>query len=81
MNLNCNMYTPSKELFARMKWIPFQERFKYFRCIFVFKCLNNLSSDFHKDVFQEVSTLHNFNPRQCARHDLIYVILNSLRMQ
>ena len=36
MILNCNMYIPSKELFARMKWIPFQERVKYFRCLFVF---------------------------------------------
>lgn len=71
MILNCNMYTPSKELFTRMKWIPFQERVKYFRCIFVFKCLNDLSSDFHKDVFQEVSTQHNFYTRQCTRHDLI----------
>ena len=71
MILNCNIYTPTKKLFTRIKWIPFQERVRYFRCIFVFKCLNNLSSDFHKDFFKEISNLHNFNTRQSARNDLI----------
>ena len=78
MILNCNIHTPSKEIFQRMKWLPFNERVKYFKCVYVFKCVNNLSSDYYNDVFKEVSSMHDFNTRQCANHHLI---LNKCRTE
>ena len=69
--LNCNMYTSSNELFTRLKWMPFKKRVEYFRCIFVFKCLHNLSADCFQNAFNEISKAHNINTRQSANHDLV----------
>ena len=46
MILNANCYTPSSERFKRLNLLPLQKRVMYFRCIFIFKCINDLSSDF-----------------------------------
>ena len=71
MILNANFYTPSSELFKRLNLLPFQKRVMYFRCIFIFKCINDLSSDFFKDTFLDVSLSHSFNTRYSTRGNLI----------
>ena len=71
MILNANFYTPSSELFKRLNLLPFQKRVMYFRCIFIFKCINDLSSDFFKDTFLDVSLSHSFNTRYSTRGNLL----------
>ena len=68
--LNCNMYTSSKGLFLRLKWLPFKQRVQYFRCLFVYKCINNISSDFYSDVFKPVSEIHQINTRSSSNNNL-----------
>ena len=29
------MYTSSKEMFSKLKWMPFKQRVQYFKCLFV----------------------------------------------
>ena len=55
----------------RLNLLPFQKRVMYFRCIFIFKCINDLSSDFFKDTFLDVSISHSFNTRYSTRGNLI----------
>ena len=52
--LKCNMFTSSKEMFSKLKWMPFKQRVQYFKCLFVFKCINNLSSEFYADIFKPI---------------------------
>ena len=68
--LNCNMYTSSKELFLRLNLLPFYQRVQYFRCLFVYKCINNISSDFYVDVFKPVSEIHDRNTRFSCNNNL-----------
>ena len=60
----------SSELFKRLNLLPFQKRVTYFRCIFIFKCINDLSSDFFKDTFLDVLFRHSFNTRYSTRGNL-----------
>lgn len=68
--LNCNMYTSSKEMFLRLNWLPFYQRVQYFRCLFVYKCINNISSDFYVDVFKPISEIHDRNTRFSSNNNL-----------
>ena len=68
--LKCNMFTSSKEMFLQLKWLPFYQRVQYFRCIFVFKCINNLSSEFFKDIFKPVSEMHDRHTRSSSNNNL-----------
>ena len=68
--LMCNIYTPSKDLFSRLRWQPFTQRIVYFRAVFVYKCLNNISARYYDDYFHEISETHTINTRQSSRHDL-----------
>ena len=69
--LRCNIYSPSKEMFSSLNWIPFRYRITYFRYIFVYKCCQGLSPDYYSNYFQELSRKHDQNTRQAARHDLV----------
>ena len=68
--LKCNMFTSSKEMFLQLNWLPFYRRVQYFRCIFVFKCINNLSSEFFKDIFKPVSAMHDRHTRSSSNNNL-----------
>ena len=51
--------------------MPLKKRVEYFRCIFIYKCLNDLSADSFKNVFKVISKVHDINTRQSANHDLV----------
>ena len=67
MILNANFYT----LLSVLIYYRFKKRVMYFRCIFIFKCINDLSSDLFKDTFLDVSLSHYFNTRYSTRGNLI----------
>ena len=69
--LKCNMYKPSKEMFAELKWLPFNLRVTYFKCVFMFKCLKGLSSNFYCNTFKFACNSHNFNTRFSANNNVI----------
>ena len=62
------MFTSSKEMFLQLKWLPFKQHVQYFRCLFVFKCINNISSDFYSDVFKPVSEIHDRATRSSSNN-------------
>ena len=68
--LETNYFTPSIQLFNRLDMLSYEKRVMYFRCIFVYKCLNNLSSDFFQNKFQYISEVHNLNTRSAANQNL-----------
>ena len=70
MILKCNLFTPSKEVFHRLKWLPFNHRVMYFKCVFMFKRLNRLSSNFYSDTFLLASSTHNYHTRYAANINL-----------
>ena len=70
MILNCNVFTPSKEMFLQLKWMPFKQRVQYFRCLFVYKCINKISSDFYADIFKPLSEMHDINTRSSSNQNL-----------
>ena len=69
--LKCSFYTPSKEMFHKLKWLPFNDRVTYFKCVFMYKCINGLSSQFYRDVFEFACNSHYFNTRYAANDNLI----------
>ena len=69
--LKCNFYTPSKEMFHELNWLPFNDRVTYFKCIFMYRCINGLSSEFYRDMFTFASNSHSFNTRYAAKDNLI----------
>ena len=71
MILNVNYFTPSIELFKDLNWLPFHKRVMYFRCVFIHKCLNNLSSEFFSNTFLDVSITHSFNTRHAVNGNLV----------
>ena len=91
MILNASFYTPSIDLFKRLNILPFHKRVMYFRCIFIYKCINDLSADFFKDTFLNVSSTHAINTRystngnlvlpkcntECFKRSFIYAAINS----
>ena len=64
------MFTSSKEMFLQLNWLPFYQRVQYVRFIFVFKCINNLSSEFYKDIFKPVSEMHDRHARSSSNNNL-----------
>ena len=68
--LKCNMFTSSKEMFSKLKWMPFKQRVQYFKCLFVFKCINNLSSEFYADIFKPISEIHGRDTRSSSNNNL-----------
>ena len=71
MILCCDFHTPSKEMFSQLKWLPFNDRVTYFKCVFMYKCIHHLSSNFYHDSFVFVSDTHSFNTRHAANLNLI----------
>ena len=68
--LKVNILTPSEQLFRNLEWLSYPQRVMYFRCIFIFKTLNKLSSDFFNDNFKFVSEKHNVNTRSATNLQL-----------
>ena len=54
---------PSLPLFIKLNWLPIYERIKYFRCLTVFKTLDNLAPSFLQDLVTPFNTVHNFKTR------------------
>ena len=69
--LKCSFYTPSKEMFHKLKWLPFNDCVTYFKCVFMYRCINGLSSQFHRDMFEFACNSHYFNTRYAANDNLI----------
>ena len=69
--LKCSFYTPSKEMFHKLKWLPFNDRVTYFKCVFMYRCINGLSSQFYRNVFKFASNSHSFNTRYAKNDNLI----------
>ena len=77
MILNASFFTSSDDLFKRLNILPFHKRVVYFRCIFIHKCIHDLSSDFFKNKFLEVSSVHSFNTRHSTNRNLIFPKCNT----
>ena len=61
--LDADYKAPSLPLFIKLNWLPIYECIKYFRCLTVFKTLNNLAPSYLQDLVTPFNTVHNFNTR------------------
>ena len=61
--LDADYKAPSLPLFIKLNWLPIYERIKYFRCLTVFKTLDNLAPSYLQDLVTPFNTVHNFNTR------------------
>ena len=50
--------------FSKLKWMHF-----FFKCLFVFKCINNLSSEFYADIFKQY-LIHGRDTRSSSNNNL-----------
>jgi len=62
--------TPSLPLFNSLKWLTFENRYKYHTGVLVFKALNNQAPTYISDVLKTVSS-HNYHLRSTTRGDII----------
>lgn len=75
--LKCSFYTPSKEMFQKLKWLPFNDRVTYFKCVFMYRCINGLSSQFYRNMFKFARNSHGFNTRYATNDNLITPKVNT----
>ena len=68
--LKCIMFTSSKEMFSKLKLMPFKQRVQYFKCLFDFKFINNLSSEFYADILKLISEIHCRDTRSHSNNNL-----------
>lgn len=61
----------SKALFSSIKWMPFQDRVSYRRCIMMFKIVNNIAPNYLQ-TFKPISLVHSHNTRSAARGNLYH---------
>ena len=58
-------------MFHKLKWLQFNDRVTYFKCVFMYRCINGLSSQFYLNMFEFACNSHYFNTRYAANDNLI----------
>ena len=49
--LNKSSDTPSKTLFEELKWLDFEKRIIFQKCILMYKCLNDMAPGYLEEMF------------------------------
>jgi hypothetical protein len=57
--------------FLQLGWLPIGERMKYFRCLLVFKLLNNLRLGYMKNLLTPFKNVHCQNTRGSTNNNLV----------
>ena len=68
--LQADFMTPSKQMFATLKWLPFDKRVDYHTCVMVYKVLSDQSPDYLSQFIIKSSDTHNLNLRSSSHEDL-----------
>ena len=55
------LYSSATDAIQALGWIRLEDRRSYHRCLFIFKCLNNLTS--HSMTFLKNGNIHEYNTR------------------
>ena len=84
--LDCNIMTPSNEMFNKLKWLPIQEWVRYRKANMMYKAMNHKTPDYISNMFQPLSSVHKRDTRQSENGNLylpprakLNVFRNSLR--
>ena len=62
---------PSLTLFLKLNWLPFYERFKYFRWLTVYKALIDQAPQYVSEMLKQFSSVHNKNTRGSKNVSLV----------
>ena len=57
-------------MIKQLKWTTVQNRYTYFTCIMVYKCLNGLAPDYLINLFKYVSETHSYITRNVSNNNL-----------
>ena len=69
--------TSSIELFAELNWLIFDNRCDYYAGVLIFKCRNNLSPQYIRDIIS-FSSNTKYNLWSSAHYDIMNTIFNTL---
>lgn len=61
--LDADLLTPSKDLFARLNWLPFPQRIEFHKAILLYKIFSNQAPIYLNDIFTPVSSVHSLSLR------------------
>lgn len=65
----------SEVLFSKLNWVPIAERWKFNKCLMVYKCINRLLPEYLRRIFIINSEIHNYNTR--AKNNIHIPRINS----
>jgi hypothetical protein len=68
--LNCDVATPSVEMFHKLKWLPIVDWVQYRKANIVFKALNGKTPEYISDMFIFINQVHARQTRQSIKNDL-----------
>ena len=68
--LDADKRAPSLSLFLKLRWLPIQDRIKYFRCLLVHKSLHGLAPSYVSDLMLPFSHVHNRYTRSAVNNSL-----------
>ena len=57
-------------MIKQLKWSTVQNRYTYFTCIMVYKCLNGLAPDYLINLFKYISETHSYITRNVSNNNL-----------
>ena len=77
VNPKMQLLYPLKEMFHKLKWLPFNDRVTYFKCVFVYRCINGLSSQLYCNMFEFACNSYYFNTKYAANDNLITPIVHT----
>ena len=60
----------SSQLFQMLKWMPFEERVSFKRCLLMYKCINGLTP-VYLQTFRYMSQHHTYNTRSVSRNNVV----------
>jgi len=58
--LDCELYTPSSELFKELNWQTFPEIITYQKAILMYRIINNICPDYLKETMLDLLTVTNY---------------------
>ena len=53
----------SEQLFKELGWLPPTERWTFYKCLQVFRCINGFCPSYLLNLFSRNSDVHNYNTR------------------
>ena len=65
-------------LFLKLGWLPIHERIKHFRCLTVYKALNNLTPSYLVDLIKPFCYVHRINTRGSQNQRLLLPKVNTV---